>query len=137
MDTNKNSSLVIIRVHSWFISLLSRIRAEAEEPMFFGEAVHPVFFGDFVAGVVLAVAGGEGFDFGEGRAALGGVSGAVFFDEGFYEVGAFEDDAASRGFGGGFAEVLDEGAARERVVDAVAVADGVGGELDDGAGLDV
>src|SRR3954454_6024656 len=101
MDTNKNSSLVIIRVHSWFISLLSRIGSEAEEPVFFGEAVHPVFFWDFVAGVVLAVAGGEGFDFGEGGAALGGVTGAVFFDELFYEVGALQDDAAAGGFGGG------------------------------------
>src|SRR6185503_7813978 len=93
--------------------------------------------GDFVAGIVLAVAGLEGFHFGDCGGALGGVACAVFQGQFLHQVGAFEDDAAAGGSGGGFSEVFNKFAAGEQVVDAVVVADGFGGELDDGAGFDV
>ena len=62
--------------------------------------------------------------------------GAVFFDEFFDEVGAFEDDAAAGVFRGGLAEILEERGLGHGLVDAARVADVLGGELDDRAGLD-
>ena len=66
----------------------------------------------FYTSLLIAKAGasGHGGDFGEGGLADGGVRGVVALDEGFHEIGALEDDAASSVLRGSLAEVFEKGA---------------------------
>src|SRR5437868_14078990 len=89
------------RGNSIWVSIL-RVRSETEKPVLLGKAVSPVVFRDFLARLVLAVAGLHGVDFGHGGLPLGGVARAVFFDEVADDVRTFQNDAAAGGLGGGF-----------------------------------
>jgi hypothetical protein len=60
----------------------------------------------------------------------------VFENEFFDEVGAFEHDATAGVMGAEFAEVLEERGVAHGGEEAARVANVLGGELDDGAGLD-
>src|SRR5665213_43813 len=126
-------------VSPWLILRPLAVRPKSKEPMLLGKPVHPVFLGDFVAGIVLAVSADHRFEFGYPRAflAMGRILRAVFHDQLLHEIGAFQHDAAARGFGGELAEVAQVFAVAENVQQIAAIVDGFLGELDDRAWLDL
>lgn len=103
----------------------------------FGETVSPRTFGDFLSGDVLGAVRGHFGEFLHDRLALGGIAGAMFGGEGFEDIGSFEDDAAAGLSGDGLAEVAEELALIEDLFEGSSIVDRLGGELDDGARLDI
>ena len=71
------------------------IHPEVIEEELLREPIHPVLFGDLLTFAPLAGSRRHAFDLGHGGLADGGVFGGVFGDDGFHQVGAFEDDAAT------------------------------------------
>lgn len=111
------------------------INAEVIVKKAFGQLVHPVRLWDFFFVAPLAGAGFHAFHFGQGSLADGGVFGTMPFGEFLYQIRALQHDAATRVFGGGLAEILEEAGLCEDIEEIAICADVFGGKLDDRAGL--
>jgi hypothetical protein len=72
------------------------VHAEIVEPVPLGKAVQPALLWDLAAGMVLRGTNLHGLQFGECRAAGGGVARAVFVDQLPKEVRPLQHDAAAR-----------------------------------------
>lgn len=104
--------------------------------MFLGKSVDPVLLGNLEARLMLAGARFQSFQFGESGTSLGSIGRAVFDDQLFYQIWAFQHYATSRGLGGNTPEIVQKLRFGHDLVDAGAIVNAFAGELDDRAWLD-
>ncbi len=114
------------------------VDAEIVEEEFLGDPVDQAFLGDFVSGRVLRGACFQVLQFLHRLFAEGGVFRAMFFHQVFEQVRTLEDDTAPGVLLYDVPEVLEEFRADEFFFERFGpIMNGVGGELNDRAGLDI